>query len=241
MIRYLYDLLAAASGGVLLLVFIFLLRGPARKFVVVLIYVGWALLSGLGLTLADFLYYHDAPPEQRVFYEHLYWTNEVAADLLQFLLVVVLTCKAAPEALDRRRVGRLLAGVAVVAMALPFLLLHPAFTPWPTNQWFNSTGEILHFGAAIMNLVLWATLIASRQRDPQLLTVSAGLGVLVTGTAIGYGLRHFIPLGALRTLPNLFVMLSQLGGWTIWCWAFWPAPKPRRAPSEAFTSIEGRT
>jgi hypothetical protein len=235
MIRYIYDLLGGASVCVLLSVLVFLLLGPARRFWVVLINVGWMVLSTLGLTLAD-LYYNARPPEPRVLYDHLYWTNEVVVDLLQFLVVVVLTYHATPEGPHRGKVGRLLTGVAIVAMALPLLLFHPTFTPWPTGQWSNSAGEILNFGAAVMNLVLWATLIASRQRDPQLLTVSAGLGVLVTGTAIAYGLRHFIPPGAFRPLPNLFLMLTQLAGWAIWCKAFWPAAKPREAPRDAVTS-----
>jgi len=237
MIRYVYDFLAAASIGVLLSVFVLLLRGHARRYGVILAYVGWALLSDLALTMADVFYYGALPDQQRRPYDRLYWINEVTADLLQFLVVVVLTYQATPEGPRRRSVGRLLTGVAVVAMALPFVLFHPNFTPWPTGEWFNSAGESLNFGAAIMNLVLWAALIASRRRDPQLLRVSAGLGVLVTGTAMAYGLRHLIPPGALRSLPNLFLMLTQLAGWTIWGWAFWPAAKPRQAPSEALPSL----
>jgi hypothetical protein len=231
MIRHIYDLLATVGAGLLCFVFAFLLLGPARRFAVVLIYVGWALFSALGLTLADTFFLYS--PEQRLLYNHLYWTNEVVADLLLFLVVIVLTYNATPKGPNRAKVGRLLAGVAVVAMALPFLLFHPVFTPWPTGQWFNSAGETLNFGAALMNLVLWATLIASKQREPQLLTVSAGLGVLVAGTAIAYGLRHFIPPGALRSLPNLFLMLMQLAGWTIWCRAFLPTPRQRQAPRDA--------
>ena len=71
-----------------------------------------------------------------------------------------------------------------------------------------------------MNLALWTALIASKKRDPQLLTVSAGLGVLVTGAAISFGLRHFIPAGGFRWIPDLFLMLTHLGGVLIWVAAF---------------------
>ena len=116
--------------------------------------------------------------------------------------------------------NRFLIGVVVAALVLPFVLFHPRFTPWPLGAWFNSTSELLNFGAALMNLPLWATLIGSRLRDPQFLKVSAGLGVAVTGAALAYGLRHFIPPGAFRWVPNLFLMLSQLAGWLLWCSAF---------------------
>ena len=234
MLRWVYDLLAILSAGALLGVFVRLLLGPVRRFWVVLIYVGWALTSTVGLTIADVVY---SAPDQRLLYEHLYWTNEVVLDVLLFLVVIDLTYKATPEGPHRKKVARLLAGVAVAALVLPVLLFHPTFTPWPTVQWFNSTAEVLNFGAEIMNLVLWGALIASRRRDPQLLKVSVGLGLVVTAAAISYGLRRFIPVeGVLRPLPNLFLMISQPAGWSILCWAFWPAPKPRAVPDNALPS-----
>jgi hypothetical protein len=232
--RAILDLLAIVGVGVLLLAFVRLLLGPVRRFWVVLIYVGWALTSSLSLTIADVLY---KVPDQRLRYAHLYWTNEVAQDVLLFLVLIVLTYKATPQGPHRKKVARLLAGIAVAALVLPVLLFHPTFTPWPTLQWFNSTAEVLNFGAAVMNLGLWGALIASRQRDPQLLKVSAGLGVVATAAAISYGLRHFIPLeGILRPLPNLFLMITQPVGWSILCWAFWPAPRPHAVPHSALPS-----
>jgi hypothetical protein len=232
--RAVIDLLSIVNVGVLLVAFVCLLLGPVRRFWAVLIYAGWALLSSLSLTVADVLF---KAPDQRVLYAHLYWTNEVAQDVLLFLVVIALTYKATPEGPNRKKVARLLTGVAVAALVLPALLFHPTFTPWPTLQWFNSAAEVLNFGAAIMNLGLWGALIASRHRDPQLLKVSAGLGVVVTAAAISYGLRHLIPVeGVLRPLPNLFLMISQPAGWAIWCWAFWPAPRPRAVPDNALPS-----
>lgn len=232
--RTVYDLLAIIGVGVLLLAFVGLVSGPVRKFLVVVIYVGLELMSSLGLTIADVYY---KAPDQRLRYEHLYWTNEVALDVLLFLVMIVLTYKATPDGPNRKKVARVLTGIGVAALVLPVLLFHPTFTPWPTLQWFNSTAEVLNFGAALMNLALWGALIASRQRDPQLLKVSAGLGVVVTAGAISYGLRHLIPLGGiLRPLPNLFIMIAQPVGWSILCLAFWPAPRPRTIPGSAVPS-----
>ena len=119
----------------------------------------------------------------------------------------------------------------MVALVLPFLLF-PMFPKgpkaWPEASWFNSTSELLNFGAAIMNLVLWGVLIADRKRDPQLAVVSVGLGVVVTGAAISYGLRHLVPADAVF-IPNVFLILTQLVGWSIWSRAFWPARSPHPA------------
>src|SRR5579862_1893268 len=158
--RAVLDLLAIIGGGVLLFAFVRLLMGPVRRFWAVLIYVGFALLGNFGLTIADVLY---SAPDQRLFYAHLYWTNEVVLDVLLFLVVMVLTYQAMPEGPHRKKVARLLAGIAVAALVLPLLLFHPNFTPWPTTQWFNSTAEVLNFGAAVMNLALWGALIATRR------------------------------------------------------------------------------
>jgi hypothetical protein len=232
--RAVYDLLAIVGVGVLFFATVGLLLGPVRRFFVVLIYLGLELASSLGLTIADVLY---KAPDQRLRYEHLYWTNEVALDVLLFLVVIVLTYKATPEGPNRKKVARILTGIGVAALVLPVLLFHPTFAPWPTLQWFNSTAEVLNFGAALMNLALWGALIASRQREPQLLKVSVGLGVVVTAGAISYGLRHLIPVGGvLRPLPNLFIMIAQPVGWSILCWAFWPAARPRVVPSSALPS-----
>ncbi|HEY7335983.1 MAG TPA: hypothetical protein VH639_13935 [Bryobacteraceae bacterium] len=222
MIRYVYDFLAAVQGAVVLAVIVLLLLGPLRRFWVVFAHAFWAFVGTVGLTVFDIL----RSASHVALYAHAYWINEVVLDLLLFLVVIVLTHTAAPEGELRQKIDRLLLLVAAAMIALPFLAFHPRFHPWPTAQWFNSTGEILNFGAAIMNLALWGALIATR-RDPQLLKVSAGLGIRLTGTALSYGVRHFIPLGTSNLLPNLFLMLTQLAGWSILCWAFWPAAKAR--------------
>ena len=49
------------------------------------------------------------------------------------------------------------------------------------NLWIRD----LNFCAAVMDLALWAMLIANPRRDHQLLLLSGGLGILFTGRAIG--------------------------------------------------------
>jgi hypothetical protein len=241
---HVYDFLGFCTVLVLFLALVLLLRGPFRKYWVVLIYAAWELSTDLALTVVHFFYNGPAqvtPPgtDALGLYARLYWTNDVVDDLLRFLLVILLIYRATPQSSRRAAVGRLLSGVVVAASVLPFILFHPIHpntTHWPLATWFNSTSELLNFAAAIMNLVLWATLIGSGQRDPQLLMVSAGLGVVVTGTAISYGLRHFIPPGGFRAVINLFLMLTQLGGWMLWCRAFWPVTAARQAHPDALTS-----
>ena len=225
---YVYDFLGICDGLVLLLVLVLLLRGGQRKFWVFLGYVVWELFSTAVLTGFDVLYSSPsssgggAHTDIIKLYTRLYWANDVIVDLLRFLLVIVLSYRAVPEGPRRLTMGRLLGGVVVIMLVLPFVLFPLSFKPWPSEVWFNSTSQLLNFGGAIMNLILWGALLVNRKRDPQLTAVSIGLGVVVTGAAVSYGLRHLLPLEA-RFIPNLFLMLTQLAGWGIWCRAFWPA------------------
>jgi hypothetical protein len=237
---YVYDLLGIGSGIVLLSVLVLLLRGPSRKFWVLLVYVAWELFATATLTIYDLLYTGPslgkvAQAEALKLYARLYWSNDVIVDLLRFLLVIVLTYAATPPGPKRVSVGRILGGIVVVVMVLPFLLFPVHFQPWPPAAWFNSTSELLNFGAAIINLGLWGALLANRKRDPEFVAVSIGLGVVVTGAALSYGLRHLIPASAIF-IPNVFLMLTQLAGWSIWCRAFWPAPRRNPAPDSPLPS-----
>jgi hypothetical protein len=235
---FLAPILGIGSAIPLLLLVVFLLLRPARKFLVFLLYVSWELFASVGLTLADIHLHGSAQvglaTDAGRIYARLFWTNDVIEDLLRFVLVSVLIHQVVGS--SKPLLGRVLIGLVLAMILLPFLLFHPIFPPvksltlvpawYPRGAWFNSTSQLLNFGAAIMNVILWGALIQSKKRDPQILALSVGLGILVTGAAIGYGLRHFIPQGGYTAAFNLFVNLTQLAAYLIWCRAFWPAPKP---------------
>lgn len=232
---HIYDVLAPILGAsnaiALFLLVIFLVLGPTRKYWVVLLYVSWELIATAGLTLADLMLNGTAQMEAAAqtkankLYSQLYWTNDVIVDLLRFVLVTVLIYKVVGT--TRPNLGRILAALVLVMIILPFPLFHPTFQPYPRAAWFNSTSQLLNFGAAILNLILWGALLQTRNRDNQILALSIGLGILVTGTAVSYGLRHFSPTGAFTAVFNLFLNLTQLTAWLIWVRAFWPSPKSK--------------
>jgi hypothetical protein len=233
---YFYDasapLLGLSSAIALFLVMISLLKGPIRQFWVVLLYVCWELTATAGLTVADLLLNGTAQsvgPAQMAaakLYARLYWTNDLIVDLLRLVLASVLIHKVAATP----SLGRILSGLVLVMVALPFVLFHPTFKPMPRVAWFNSTSQLLNFGASIMSVVLWGALIQSRRRDSRLVGLSVGLGILVTGAAVSCGLRHFIPQGGFTAAFNLFLNLTQLAAWLIWFHAFTPAPNRKMQP-----------
>lgn len=250
---YLYDVLApvlgTSSGIVLLALAVFILLRPDRKFRVVIFYVCWELFATIGLTFTDLTLHGTSQQMDRAtqtaansLYARLYWSNDVIVDLFRFVLTAVLIYKASGT--PNRTLRRVLIGLVLAMVVLPFLLFHPVFKesaslannphpllPYgerilrlrvPQVEWFNSTSQLLNFGAAIFNVILWGALIQSKKRDPQILEVSVGLGILVSGTAVSYGLRHFQMTGDFTATVNLFLNLTQIAAWLIWCHAFWP-------------------
>ena len=200
----------------------FLLRGPSRRYLFFLLYSSVYLVASIVQVLVYRL------RGQGSLYRIVYWTGEMSLDVLLFLMVILLTYQALESAAARTHAGRFLAGVVAVALLLPFLVFPDPFKP----RWFNSTSQMLNFGGAILNLGLWGALIARKNRDPQLLTLSVGLGIVVTGAAIEYGLRAFITGGEVRALVNLFSPVMHGASLVLWCWAFRP-PAWSKAPGAA--------
>ena len=97
-------------------------------------------------------------------YRTLYWTDHVTLDLLLFLVVIAFTYAALQENPLRPKAAKALGVIVVVALVLPFAMLHTSplrAHGFFNSQWFNHTSQILNFGAAIMNLVLWTALLST--------------------------------------------------------------------------------
>lgn len=224
---YVTNFLEVVDVALQLVLIFLLLHGPSRRYLALLVYSVAVLLS----TALEFVVLHLTHPD-RALYRKIYWSDEVITDLLLFLVVISLTNLALEDNPMRAKTSRILAGIVAAVLILPFLLFNPPLFSSPTHwspawgRWFNSTSQMLNFGAALMNLALWSALLASRKRrDPQLLKVSIGVGVAVAGQAIGFGIRRFIPdQSTLREFPDLFMSLTHVLSVFIWCWAFRPRP-----------------
>jgi hypothetical protein len=220
---FLSSFLPATYGLLQLVLIVFLLRGPFKRYPLLLLYcvfqISSVILSGWAFFFAG---------AGSALYRNLYWTADVLVDLLLFLMVMTMTREVMKENPLWRVVGRILLIIVVAAVVLPFVLFHPFFT----QPWYRHTSQLLSFGGALMNLFLWTGIIGKRDRDPQLLPVFAGLGVAVTGVAIACGLLQFTSAN-FRWLSDLFKSLTQVGSMVIWCWAFWPSSRQPSSPIEA--------
>ncbi len=229
MIDFIYSFEEIVSLALQALLVFLLLRGPFQKYFIVFLYSTVYLLTSL-LEVA----LHWEAGKTAPLYARVYWTNEIILDLLLFLMVILLTYRATEGSPIRAAVGKLLIIVVLVAAALPFLI---ASRPYFSLRWFRMTAQILNFGGAVMNLGLWTALIGSKRKDSQLLAVSAGLGVAVTGQAVYYGLRLMTVSPLVRNISDVLNVLTYLAGVAIWCWAFRPAAPARSGPAGALTDM----
>lgn len=224
------------------LLVVLLLLGPVRKYFIVFLYSAVYLITSAVETFVSQSYGTQSPT-----YRVVYWTDEICLDLLLFTMVIFLAFRATRGSPLRPALRTLLTGLVVAALGLPFII-NPFFSvewssglhfsinhPYFNVRWFRQAGQILNFGGAIMNLALWTALIGSKERDPQLLAVSAGLGIAVTGQAIYYGIRLLTTSPLLRTFSDLVGLVTYIAGIAIWCWAFRPAARTARPgpPPEA--------
>jgi len=218
---------------VFLAIVLVLVQRLFRRYPILFIYCGAQLITSL-IELAVLRRYG---PKSDL-YAKLFWSDELVIDLLLFLMVIELTFRAMEGNPGRKKMGWLLGAVVIMALVSPFFLFEgSAFKASGAlnASWFDHTSQLLNFGGAILNLGLWTALLSSRRRDPQLLLVSAGLGVAVTGAAISYGLRRLFkhdPVAA-----NLLYVVTRAASAFIWCWAFRPTADKSVPKSGAVTAL----
>jgi hypothetical protein len=210
-----------------------LLRGFLPKYSILFAYN----LAEFLITLIERVLFQEAQRGTET-YAHVYWTAEVIWDFLLFLLVTVLIHRALAGRPEREMARKILLIVLVAVLVLPFVLFHDRAVF--SSRWFSGASQLLNFGAAVLTLVLWGALIASRNRDSQLMMVCAGLGMTVAGAAFAWGIRQ-LAVGRnftaenIRNVADLFAGLTYVLGLAIWCWAFRTSPQASPAPTAPVT------
>ena len=119
----------------------------------------------------------------------IYWIVEVVMQALVYLVVMSLIYLAT-EKLDSRRVVRIVLFAGALLFAGVSFLVHHSPTG-PAGEWMTPWTRDLSFAATILDLALWALLIARREKNPRLLMLSGGLGIQFTGEAIGSSIQNF--------------------------------------------------
>jgi hypothetical protein len=238
-VNSLYQILDCVDTVLLGVLLVLLLRGPFRKYPVFTAYV----LVQFAADVSEYIAFYRVGWESPA-YRMLYWTDQVTQTLLLFLVVIAFTYAALKENPLRPKAAKALGVIVVLTLALPFAMLHPnpnRAHPFFASQWFNHASQVWNFGAAIMNLVLWTALLSNRRRNPQLVTLSIGVGIATASAAIAWGARRWVPKTDRWTVDS-FMLITHIASVLLWCWVFRlkagsdSRTPPSKAPSQALTS-----
>lgn len=181
------------------------LRGEYRRYPFLLVYLIVDLLTSILEILFGIL-----PLERdrgmRVLFIRIYWIDEWIIQFVLFLLVVSLVHRSSEHLRSRRTLVAMLVGFSVLFAGGSFLLHYrPNLI---LGKWMTPWARDMNFGAAILDLGLWALLLSRPNRDWCLLMISGALGIQFTGSAIGQALRELshdtlIPASVLIVSANI--------------------------------------
>lgn len=210
-----------------LLIIAALVRGPYRRFPVILLYSIVLFLTTI-VDISVYRAYYSGSPIGYTF-AHYYWIDEGLRQLLVFAVVISLIYEATAAARTRTLLRASLILGAILFAGVSFLIHYDPHGV--VGKWMTLWSRDMDFSTAILDLALWAMLVAWRHKDTQLLLLSGGLGIVFTGEAIGQSLRSLLPA---TVIPGDAVLLTaNLVGMYVWWHALKTAPDTRFAAVKA--------
>lgn len=207
-----------------------LIRGPYRRYPLLLVYTIALFLATVVEIPANLAYFSGVRlSHSRAFY---YWINEGILQALVFAVVISLIYQATAELRTRALVRAALISLAVLFAAGSFWIHYDPKVV--VGTWMTQWTRDLNFTSAILDLALWAILLASRKRDPRLLLLSGGLGIQFTGEAVGESIRQMFPLSL--SPGDVLIVMADLA--CLWIW--WQALRTANVPNRASVPVPGR-
>jgi hypothetical protein len=201
--RYLQWSLWAISLALQYLLLSALLLGTYKEFTAIFVYALAAALT----SLVEIVVALDVGNLSRAWRDY-FWIGELIRQSGLYCVVISLVLHAMPSNQKRSALIRMLIGIAFLFWAGCILVY---YEPSRVSFWMTLVIRNISFCTAIVTLILWFVLIASETRDPRLLMITGGLGVQVTGEAIGQSLRNLsrstVLAGSLITVFGYFLCL----------------------------------
>lgn len=192
-----------------------MLKGAYRQFAFVFAYLV-ALFLGTVVEIALFL----NGPVTRASVRY-YWINDAILQGLLFCLVIALIYQSVDR--EKRARVRRWSVAGSLAMLAVSVAAHQGPRVW---LWLTRVSRDISFAAAILDLILWFTLLAKKEKDHRLLMVSGALGIQFTGSAIGQTLRQLSP--AAVPFGNIVMVVAH----SVCLYAWWQTFRERQAGAE---------
>jgi hypothetical protein len=205
-----------------------LLRGGYRRFPFLFAYIVGDFLTTV-VDVPSAVGYYRGMQWAAFAFPAVYWFNAVVMQVLVYAVVMSLIYEATGKLRSRRIVRVSLIAGAILFAGISFLIhRNPALnvgsfmTPWVRD---------LNFCSAVLDLALWALLIAAREKDHRLLLLSGGLGIQFTGEAMGRSIRQLAlstRSHAMSLTGAVIILLADLMFLYIWWQALRTEPVRRQ-------------
>ncbi len=202
------------------LVTLALLSGSFREFPIIFGYLVCLIVT----TVIDVLMYLDVG--QLAKFTTYYWTADLLRETAMYAVVISLIMKVMPDNRRRSSLLQLLLLTSVLFWAGSLIVYHNP----QINIWMGRVVRNLSFCSSVSTLILWFVLIASERRDARLLVITGGLGLQMTGEAIGQSLLQISRNTAL--LGYVVMVLSHFLCLFIW-WRAFRTPTEQGIPLES--------
>jgi hypothetical protein len=187
-----------------------------REFPALFAYIGCLVVT----TTADILAYA-VLGKSSYYYRTYYWSAELLRQTALFALVISLAMHMMPH-------GRRTAAFArLIALAGGAIWIGSVAICYSTNlnNWMTTVARNLSFFTAVLNLVAWFMFVRVQPRDVQRLMIAGGLGLQMTGEAIGQAVRQMNVSMQVSLLGSIFIVLTHLLCLFIWWRALTPEPR----------------
>ena len=201
-----------------------LLRGGYRRFPFLFVYIIGDFLTTV-VEVPSAVGYDRGGQWAASAFPAVFWFNLVVMQVLVYAVVMSLIYQATGQLRSRRIVRVLLIAGAILFAGISYLIhWNPALN---TGSFMTPWIRDLNFCSSVLDLALWAMLIAAREKDQQLLMLSGGLGIQFAGEAMGRSIRQL----ALHTRSHamsltgaVLILLADLMFLYIWWQALRTAP-----------------
>jgi hypothetical protein len=193
------------------LLLIALAHGAGKQFPALFAYV----VCLLGTTTADILAFVVVGRTSASFVTY-YWSAEMVRQSMLFALVVSLALHSVNSLAKEQSYGRLITLVSVAMWAGSILFYYDS----NIDAWMTAVVRNLSFFTGVLNLFVWFSYARMRDRDTTRLMIAAGLGLQMTGEAIGQAIRLMNISRNTDLVGALFVVLSHMLCLFIWWRAF---------------------
>ena len=187
------------------LVLVAMAKGYYRRFPFLFLYcLALALSTGFEILAAAIPRLDQAAP-------NYYWIDDAVRQALLFSVAIALIHEAMLHA-GRHVPVHWLVAAAVLISAISVAAHYDSTVK--VDQWMTEVGRDLSFCSAVLDLLLWFALVASRKRDRVLLMLSGALGLQFAGQAAGHSLRQLAAQWnhsqSLKWTGNICVILANL-------------------------------